>query len=107
MYPIHVRVQSCRVMASNHPTTLPMMLNEALKSRRTLRIEYLDSKNRPSKRFIDPLNLIRTRAGTTLIAHCHSRNDQRTFRLDRIAKVELLPRSTLKLLDGARIARSK
>ena len=56
----------------------------ALEERTSLEIEYRDKHGSGTKRVIDPLLC----HGNLLIAHCHLRNEQRTFRLDRIQTAE-------------------
>ena len=56
----------------------------ALEERTSLEIEYRDKHGSGTKRGIDPLLC----HGNLLIAHCHLRNEQRTFRLDRIQTAE-------------------
>ena len=67
--------------------TMPILLTEALQSGSDLRIEYLDSKDKPTERIVRPLHLIRNHTGATLIAFCHLRNDRRTFKLNRITTI--------------------
>ena len=66
------------------------VLEEAIARRATVEIEY-HSLDRPATvRRVDPLRLEqRGRRGTVyLIAFCHLRGEERTFRVDRIAVVE-------------------
>lgn len=70
---------------------LPLELEEALDLRRPLVMEYLDADGRLTERRIQPLHVKRRGGELLLVAHCHLRNAQRTFKLDRI--VRLLPRS--------------
>jgi len=55
-----------------------------MEERTSLEIEYRDKHGSGTKRVIDPLLC----HGNLLIAHCHLRNEQRTFRLDRIQTAE-------------------
>ena len=56
----------------------------ALEERGSLQIEYRDKHGSGTRRVIDPLLC----HGNLLIAHCHLREEQRTFRLDRIQTAE-------------------
>ena len=68
---------------------LPEPIAEALANGRQLRILYLNQSGE-SERTITPRYLSQHRGTGYLIAHCHLRNDQRTFRLDRIFSAKLL-----------------
>jgi len=66
------------------------ILEKAIARRATLEIEYHPAGDRPvTVRRVDPLRLEqRGRRGTVyLIAFCHLRGEERTFRVDRIAAV--------------------
>lgn len=67
---------------------LPLELVEAIECRGRVRMRYLDARLKESVREIDPLEIRRFRGTATLIAHCHLRNDRRTFKLERIVTVE-------------------
>jgi DNA polymerase-3 subunit epsilon len=62
---------------------LPGSIAEALQNGRQLRILYENAGNQ-TNRLITPLYPTEHRGSTYLIAYCHLRRDQRTFRLDRI-----------------------
>lgn len=62
---------------------LPVPIEDALRNGRQLRILY-SSSGSDSDRLITPLYPTEYRGSTYLVAHCHLRQDQRTFRLDRI-----------------------
>jgi DNA polymerase III epsilon subunit family exonuclease len=63
---------------------LPLELEEALEQRRPVLMEYIDADDRRTQRTIDPLHVRRIAGELILVAHCHLRNAQRTFKLDRI-----------------------
>jgi DNA polymerase III epsilon subunit family exonuclease len=63
---------------------LPAPIEEALQHGRQLRILY-SSSGSDSDRLITPLYPTEHRGSIYLVAHCHLRCDQRTFRLDRIS----------------------
>jgi len=58
----------------------------ALDEHRKLQIQYQDGQGNVTERVIEPL----TYSGGYLVAFCHLRHGQRTFRLDKILTVELL-----------------
>jgi predicted DNA-binding transcriptional regulator YafY len=66
-------------------------LREATDARRVVRIDYLDLEGRRSRgRRLRPLGCFYWSAAWTLSAWCELRQDFRTFRVDRIEKLELL-----------------
>jgi DNA polymerase-3 subunit epsilon len=66
---------------------LPTELSEAIKSGKRLRITYVDGKDQRSQRWVTPYNVIGLADYLYLHAHCHLRNAERSFRLDRIVKI--------------------
>lgn len=62
----------------------------ALTARRQLRIEYVNASDVTSSRVVDPFRLLPSDTFTYLHAWCHSAQDQRTFRTDRILRAEVL-----------------
>lgn len=66
---------------------LPLELEEALEARCTVQMEYLDSAGARTMREIQPLHVRRSSGDLLLVAHCHLRNAQRTFKLDRIVQL--------------------
>jgi DNA polymerase-3 subunit epsilon len=75
------------------PTTpaldLPPVIAEALVNGRSLQIRYTTPTN-DSQRIITPKYITQNKEVIYLVAYCHTREDQRTFRLDRIVSVEVL-----------------
>lgn len=68
---------------------LPEPVVEALGNGRQLRILYL-GENGETERTITPLYPSEHRGVGYLVAHCHLRDDRRTFRLDRIFSAEII-----------------
>ncbi len=66
---------------------LPLELEEALEQRCAVMMEYLDARQNRTKRVIEPLQVRRFNGEMTLVAHCHLRNDRRTFKIDRIVQL--------------------
>ena len=75
--------------ASPRESLLPLELAEALEQRTQVRMEYLDADQQRTQRLISPLRLRRKNGELRLVAHCHLRNEPRSFKLDRI--VRLIP----------------
>lgn len=74
------------IYAPIHPQVLlPIEIEGALRHGRQLRIFYSNTD-----RLITPLYPTQYKGATYLIAHCHLRQDQRVFRLDRIAAAQII-----------------
>ena len=66
---------------------LPTELSEAINSGKRLFIKYMDKDGEISERWITPREVIGLSDYIYLQAFCHTRNAERTFRLDRIIEV--------------------
>jgi DNA polymerase-3 subunit epsilon len=66
---------------------LPTELSEAINSGKRLFIKYMDKDGEMSERWISPTQVIGLSDYIYLQAYCHSREADRTFRLDRIVEV--------------------
>jgi DNA polymerase III epsilon subunit-like protein len=73
--------------AAPRESVLPLELEEALELQCPVRMEYLDANQNRTHRTINPLNVRRVGGELLLVAHCHLRNDRRTFKLDRIVQL--------------------
>jgi DNA polymerase-3 subunit epsilon len=70
---------------------LPPVLSEAITQGLTLEICYAAAGAEVgTRRRIDPLTVIPNRAAVYLRAYCHLRQDERTFRLDRITEMRIV-----------------
>lgn len=58
-------------------------------SGRGLRIVYRSADGRETERRVEPIELIQSGDSVELVAYCHLRGEQRTFRLDRVVKWEV------------------
>ena len=67
---------------------LPTELSEAIHSGKKLFIQYMDKDGEISERWVSPREVIGLSDYLYLQAYCHSREADRTFRLDRILSVE-------------------
>jgi DNA polymerase III epsilon subunit family exonuclease len=76
--------------ATPRESLLPLELEEALEQRQPVMMEYLDANENRTQRVIDPLNVRRRNGELVLTAHCHLRDDRRTFKLDRIVQLTRL-----------------
>jgi len=68
---------------------LPTELGEAIYSRKRIEIVYIDKDGERTRRWITPIQVIGLQDYIYLRAHCHLRDDERTFRLDRIVEVRM------------------
>lgn len=73
--------------ASARESLLPLELEEALEQRKPVMMEYLDANQKRTKRLVEPINIRRQNGDLMLVAHCHLRAAQRTFRLERIVQL--------------------
>lgn len=67
------------------------VLRVATETRHKLHLTYLDVQQRPSQRTVHPLGCFFWGQVWTLAAWCETREAFRSFRVDRIQEVELLP----------------
>jgi DNA polymerase III epsilon subunit-like protein len=68
---------------------LPTELSEAIYSEKRLFIQYMDKDGDISERWITPKEVLGLADYLYLQAYCHTREADRTFRLDRILSVEI------------------
>jgi DNA polymerase-3 subunit epsilon len=68
---------------------LPTELSEAIHSGKRLFIQYMDKDGEISERWVTPKEVLGLSDYLYLQAYCHTREADRTFRLDRILKVEI------------------
>ena len=68
---------------------LPPQLQEAFASNKRLFIRYVDQKGHETERWITPKQVLPLKDYIYVAAHCHLRNEDRYFRLDRIAEMKL------------------
>jgi DNA polymerase III epsilon subunit family exonuclease len=66
---------------------LPLELEEALEQRKPVMMQYLDARQSRTERVILPLHIRRSNGELMLVAHCHLRGEQRTFKLERIVQL--------------------
>ena len=66
------------------------LLREAAQAKRKVQFDYTDASGQASQRTVQPLGCFYWGSVWTLAAWCHTRQDFRSFRLDRIEKPERL-----------------
>lgn len=69
---------------------LPPILSEALANGQSLEIHYVSATLEASVRRVDPIAVVPDRDYLYLRAYCHLRQDERTFRLDRITEMRMI-----------------
>ena len=63
-----------------------MDLADAARAGLTLELTYLSGDGQLTERLVDPLGLTGHGSALAMVAFCHLRQDQRTFRLDRVVR---------------------
>jgi predicted DNA-binding transcriptional regulator YafY len=76
-------------VSSPQALNLPPVIEEALQSRKRLFIRYVDRKGDASERWITPRQVLALSDYLYVVAHCHLRDDERNFRLDRIERMDI------------------
>jgi proteasome accessory factor C len=70
-------------------------LDRALRERRQVRLEYyVPARDETTSRTVDPLQLVAAEGHTYLDAWCHTAEDRRLFRLDRVSEASVLDTET-------------
>jgi len=83
-------------ITSPQELNLPPAIEEALQSKKRLFIRYVDRKGGVSERWITPKQILALNDYLYMVAHCHLRDDERNFRLDRIEQIEIEKRTPQK-----------
>ena len=76
-------------ITSSQEFNLPPLIEEALQSKRRLLIRYVDRKGAVSERWITPKQILALHDYLYIVGHCHLREEERNFRLDRIEQMEI------------------
>jgi DNA polymerase III epsilon subunit family exonuclease len=66
---------------------LPLALEEALETRGTVQMEYVDAHGARTQRTIRPISIRRSGGHIVLVAYCDLRGGQRLFKLDRVVRL--------------------
>ena len=70
-------------------TPIPPHIEEVVAAGKKLSITYVDGVGRETRRSITPQEVYSVRGSVYLVAQCHLRDEDRTFRVDRIVEFEL------------------
>lgn len=73
----------------NDEIRLPVEWNEAISSGKRIQITYIDRRGERTVRTITPRQVIGLSDYIYLQAWCHLRNDERSFRLDRVLEMQV------------------
>lgn len=68
---------------------LPPLVEQAMRAHSPLRIRYAGSDGRQSERVVQPLRVTLREQATYLVAYCHLKQEERTFRMDRIVELRI------------------
>jgi len=74
---------------SSTRTRAARTIDEAIRRRRVVNIDYVDRTGVATTRALDPIQFVHVGGRWYLQAHCHLRDDGRWFRLDRINRARL------------------
>ena len=72
---------------SPRESLLPLELEAALEQRKPVLMEYVDGCQNRTQRVVEPMHIRRSSGELLLVAHCHLRGQQRTFKLERIVQL--------------------
>jgi len=81
-------------VTSPQELNLPPVIEEAPQSKKRVFIRYIDRKGDASERWITPKQILALDDYLYIVAHCHLRDDERNFRLDRIEQMEIEKQTT-------------
>ena len=68
---------------------LPPLVEQAMRAHSLLRIRYTGNDGRQSERVVNPLKVTLREQATYLVAYCHLKHEERTFRLDKIVELRI------------------
>ena len=90
-------VQTWNLVGTYHPASrrngdilLPPSIQEAFSANKALEITYIDGKGQETSRKITPMRVQAINDYVYVIAFCHLRQAERSFRLDRIVAISRL-----------------
>jgi predicted DNA-binding transcriptional regulator YafY len=77
-----------RIAEAPPPTLAVTTLSAAVQAGRSVRLSYRAGDTGATERTFDPYGVVAHHGAWYTIGYCHLRQDQRTFRLDRIVQIE-------------------
>ncbi|WP_141583305.1 YafY family protein [Actinomadura sp. WMMA1423] len=72
------------------PASVPTVLEEAIRTRRVVRLTYVDRSGTETERDVEPVTFTASGEGWYLTAWCRMRGERRVFRTDRVRRAALL-----------------
>ena len=89
----HAVLDAQRYVSPPRPAVDVARLRQATWDEAAISFGYTDAQGAQTIRKVWPLGIVYLEASSVLLAWCHLRQDYRTFRLDRMADLEILPES--------------
>lgn len=89
----HAVLDAQRFVSPKKPTISAGTLRRAAWEEHVVRFDYADANGKATTRSVWPLAIVFLEASSVLMAWCLLRQDFRTFRLDRMAQLEVLTES--------------
>ncbi|MDL4815940.1 helix-turn-helix transcriptional regulator [Actinomadura opuntiae] len=84
------RVRFLIPAGDDDPASVPSVLEEAVMSRRVVRLTYIDRAGAETVRDVEPVSFTASSKGWYLTAWCRKRGGRRVFRTDRVRRAALL-----------------
>jgi predicted DNA-binding transcriptional regulator YafY len=75
---------------AGEPSSVPAVLEEAVVTRRVVRLTYIDRTGAETERDVEPVSFTASSKGWYLTAWCRKRGGRRIFRTDRVRRAALL-----------------
>ncbi|MEU9839614.1 WYL domain-containing protein [Actinomadura sp. NPDC048032] len=84
------RVRFLTPAEMDDPASVPAVLEEAIRTRRVVRLTYVDRAGAETERDVEPVTFTASGDGWYLTAWCRMRGGRRVFRTDRVRRAALL-----------------
>ncbi|MGI5420909.1 helix-turn-helix transcriptional regulator [Actinomadura luteofluorescens] len=84
------RVRFLTPAERDDPASVPAVLEEAIRTRRVVRLTYVDRTGTETERDVEPVTFTASGNGWYLTAWCRMRGGSRIFRTDRVRRAALL-----------------
>ncbi|MEV3925715.1 helix-turn-helix transcriptional regulator [Actinomadura coerulea] len=84
------RVRFLTPAEGDDPASVPAVLEEAIRTRRVVRLIYVDRTGAETERDVEPVTFTASGDGWYLTAWCRMRGGSRVFRTDRVRRAALL-----------------
>ncbi|TDD90454.1 YafY family transcriptional regulator [Actinomadura darangshiensis] len=84
------RIRFLAPAGDDDPASVPAVLEEAVLTRRVVRLTYVDRAGTETERDVEPVTFTASDEGWYLTAWCRKRGGRRVFRTDRVRRAALL-----------------